>query len=336
MTAADRVAGSLCGLALGDAMGMPVEMFTREKILAAYGVIDGLMDGAPDNPISRGMKAGEVTDDTIMSMLTCQMLIERGGTVDARYLIDLIRAWSASDPKSRCVIGPSTRAAFEKIDAGMPLEEAGRQGVTNGASMKIAPIGAITRPTDRARLLDRVHALCMPTHNTRVAVSGAMAVAGAVSLAVEGEDNLQRIFDFALVCAQDGKTRGYDALSPDVSARMRLAWDAMPGFSCDADALQWIYDVIGTGLPVAQAVPAAFAVLRLGGGEPLRCASLSASMGGDTDTIGAMACAMAGAMRGMDSIPEGIRSQLERSGGFDFRGTAEQLALLRSCTESGR
>ena len=65
-----------------------------------------------------------------------------------------------------------------------------------------------------------------------------------------------------------------------------------------AARLQELYDVIGATLAISESVPAAFGVLALAGGDLRQTAIYAAALSGDADTIGAMACAIAGAWRG--------------------------------------
>ncbi|MFT4006448.1 MAG: ADP-ribosylglycohydrolase family protein [Lacrimispora sp.] len=84
-----------------------------------------------------------MTDDTIHTALVVDMLYGNRGRVDAMEFIRLLRRWVEHSPKSSAVIGPSTAKAMERIEAGVPMEEAGITGTTNGAAMKILPIGLI-------------------------------------------------------------------------------------------------------------------------------------------------------------------------------------------------
>ena len=74
-----RIRGALVGIAYGDSFGMPVEMWSREKIAAEYGRIREHLPGDDNNFISKGLKACEVTDDTINTILVIDMLSGSGG-----------------------------------------------------------------------------------------------------------------------------------------------------------------------------------------------------------------------------------------------------------------
>lgn len=61
----DKILGALYGQAIGDAMGMPTELWPIQKIQAKFGKnITTFLDGTEDNDIAINFKAGEYTDDT--------------------------------------------------------------------------------------------------------------------------------------------------------------------------------------------------------------------------------------------------------------------------------
>ena len=86
--------------------------------------------------------------------------------------------------------------------------------------------------------------------------------------------------------------------------------------------------ILGTGTMTSESVSAALAIAWYCR-EPMRCAKLCANLGGDTDTIGAMATAICGAAVGLDAFdPETVR-YLEETNGLDFRAMAERIVALR-------
>lgn len=119
----DKIIGALIGAAYGDAMGMPSEGWSRRRIRIELGEIRSFMPGPEDNIISKGLRRGEVTDDTINTIFTARMLCENGGKVNALDFIKKVREWAAADEKSMAVIGPSTAKAFDLLDRGIPIEE---------------------------------------------------------------------------------------------------------------------------------------------------------------------------------------------------------------------
>jgi ADP-ribosylglycohydrolase len=88
-----------------------------------------------------------------------------------------------------------------------------------------------------------------------------------------------------------------------VAARIAWALDLVEGCTIE-DGIDKVFDCIGTGVISQESVPAAFAVLKLAEGDAWKAAVIAANLGGDTDTIGAIAGAMAGACAGYDSLPK--------------------------------
>src|SRR5918999_3183936 len=124
----DRYAGTLLGLACGDALGGPVEFLNRDEIAARFptGVSEFIGGGwlmlAP----------GEVTDDTQQALILAESLTDDGLDLD-RLAAGLI-AWFRGDPKD---IGNTTRIALEALAAGTAPLEAGA-GAAAGAGGRFA------------------------------------------------------------------------------------------------------------------------------------------------------------------------------------------------------
>lgn len=74
-TVTDRPTAALVGLAIGDALGMPTQSMSRERIATTYGPVTGLRDAVADQPIAPSMRAGPVTDDTEQAVLVARLLM---------------------------------------------------------------------------------------------------------------------------------------------------------------------------------------------------------------------------------------------------------------------
>src|SRR5579862_7976723 len=154
----NRARGALYGLAIGDALGMPTQMLSRREIAERWGgMLRGFESAPPDHPIAAGLPAGAVTDDTEQAVLLGRLLLS--GRVDPRELADGLIAWERDMTArgSLDLLGPSTRRAIDAVLAGTPPEEAGRSGDTNGAAMRIAPVGILKSPDDLPTLVDAVY-----------------------------------------------------------------------------------------------------------------------------------------------------------------------------------
>ena len=127
-------------------------------------------------------------DELLVQQVLADLLVAGSGRIDPRRLADGLDRWEreAVARGSADLLGPSTRAAIQAVRDGVPPEQAGTNGTTNGAAMRIAPVGVAVPPTDVDALVDVVEQACLVSHHTSIAVAGAAAVAAVVSAGVEG------------------------------------------------------------------------------------------------------------------------------------------------------
>ena len=324
----DRALGALTGLAIGDALGMPTQTLPREAISLAGGVT-GFRAAAPDHPLAHGLPAGHVTDDTEQALLLADLLIEDGGRIEPTRLAHALAEWEEGMRRrgSEDLLGPSTSAAVQAVLAGVPADRSGSNGTTNGGAMRIAPIGIAVPPTDLEALVDRVEQACLVSHHTSVAIAGAAAVAAAVSAAVEGYD-VATTLALAIAAARSGARRGRWVAGGDVAAR--ITWAAELVHRQDvAVATDRVVALIGTSLATQESVPAAFAMLLLHPGDAWAACCAAASLGGDTDTIAAMAGAVAGALQGAAAFPAEAVATLEAVNDLGLDSRVDALLALR-------
>src|ERR1700722_16454682 len=104
------------------------------------------------------MPAGAVTDDTEQAVLLGRLLIDGDGRVDPGELAAALLGWERGMAArgSPDLLGPSTKRALLAVQAGVPPTETGRYGDTNGAAMRIAPVGIATAADPLPVLVDRV------------------------------------------------------------------------------------------------------------------------------------------------------------------------------------
>jgi ADP-ribosylglycohydrolase len=339
MKSSARARGALYGLAIGDALGMPTQLLSRREITERWGgLLAGFEPAPPGHPIAAGMPAGAVTDDTEQAVLLGRLLVRGGGEVDPRELASALVSWEydMAERGSLDLLGPSTKRAVAAVMAGMPPEEAGASGDTNGAAMRIAPVGiavALNPASCRAAridlpaLVDRVVAASRVTHNTGLALAGAAAVAAAVSAGVSGA-GVAGATALAIDAARIAADRGRWVAGADVAARIGWATGLVAGRT-QAQAAEVIYTLVGTSLATQESVPAAFAVLAAVPDDPWHACLLAASLGGDCDTIAAMAGAIAGACHGVTAFPPEAIAVIDAQG-LDLAPLADALYALRS------
>ena len=331
----DRALGALYGLAIGDALGMPTQLLSRQQITDRWGTrgLTGFEPAPPGHPVAAGMPAGSVTDDTEQAVLLGQLLVTGHGSVDPRAfataLIDWERDMAARG--SLDLLGPSTKRAIEAVLAGTPPEEAGAHGDTNGAAMRITPVGVATplagldRLAGLDHLIDQVQQASFVTHNTSIALAGAAAVAAAVSAGIDGATTAEAT-DVAYAAAKLAAARGHWVAGADVAAR--IAWAADLVQAAPERAAEFIYLLVGTSLATQESVPAAFGVLSAVPDDPWEACLLAASLGGDCDTIAAMAGAVTGACHGRAAFPPHAIATIDAHG-LRLDDLAESLLAIR-------
>jgi ADP-ribosylglycohydrolase len=320
----DRAKATMIGLAIGDALGMPSQTLSRQAIGREYGQISSFVAPFPGHPVSHGLVAGQVTDDTEQSLLLARRLIAEPDRFDdlgwAHDLLEWERDIRARG--LRDLLGPSSKAALDALLAGVSPEETGRRGTTNGAAMRIAPVGVMT-PPEPDLIAARVARTCRVTHNTGEAIAAASAVAMVVSMGTAGhgfEDSL----DAALQAARQGQMLGHPAGDADVAACIVNALEIGARGS-----LEVLIAGVGTSVKSRESVPAAFGLLRLAAGDPWRAMLLAANIGDDTDTIGAMTGAMGAACAGMQALPPAAVATVTRVNRLGIEDIATALVALR-------
>lgn len=325
-----RAYGALAGLALGDALGMPTQAMSPQQIQTVYGHVTGLVDGDKSQPYAPGMAAGSVTDDTEQALLIASLLLKGHGSglnLDASEFSHALLAWEDSmiERGSLDLLGPSTKAALERVRAGENPLRVGGEGTTNGAAMRVTPIGIAASTSDRQLFADAVWSSCQVTHATRQGFQSAALVAAAVSLGIDaGAADVTDLLWKAVAFVRSLPERGAWSPEPDVVAATHRALKlaAQP-----ASSLEWLAGQIGTSVASAQAIPMAFALLAR---DPSPRALLqAANLGGDTDTIGAIAGAILGASLGVEVFDAYGLAQVEQVSQLDLPSVATDLLALR-------
>ena len=301
-TRLDRAHGALLGLALSDALGMPTQSMSPAEIAEDYGTIDGLIAAGPRQRIAHGMPAGSITDDTEQALLLARLLIDGDGRLDQHAFAAALIAWEREmEAKgSLDLLGPSTKAAVQRILDGVPASESGRFGSTNGAAMRIAPVGIATSVSDLDAFVDAVVEASAVSHNTTLGIASAAAIGAAVSAGVDG-GTLSDAVEAALAAARIGERRGHWVAGGSIAARAEQAIELLAG-AAPSEHAHLLREVIGTSVASQESVVATIALLATAS-DPWQVLLLAAGLGGDTDTIAAMAGAVLGAVHGAAAWP---------------------------------
>jgi poly(ADP-ribose) glycohydrolase ARH3 len=293
----DRARGALVGTFVGDALGMPYEG-------APAGVIPDVLE-MEDARLGRGT----YTDDTQMMIALAESLL-RCDVVDPE---DLARAFRAHyDPRRG--YGGGTSRVIELWELGEPVEQAalrvfgGTGSLGNGAAMRVAPV-AVRFAEDEVLVATQAGRSARLTHAHPLGVDGALVQAAAIRAALDGEEPLEA----AVAAARTGELR---------ERLLTLNHACEAGLS--ADRLSGPGRRVGSSAPES-VPPAVVAAARATSFE--EAVTIAVHCGGDTDTVGAMAGAIAGARFGAAAIPPRWLDVLE-DGAYGRRHVEELAAAL--------
>ncbi|MBD0848928.1 ADP-ribosylglycohydrolase family protein [Pectobacterium versatile] len=330
----ERILGALYGQALGDAMGMPSELWPRTRVKAHFGWIDRFLPGPAENNAACYFGRGEFTDDTSMALSLADAIIECDGEINADAIGRHILKWAESfDAFNKNVLGPTSKIALKAIRQGTPVSELENNGVTNGAAMRASPLGCLLPAHDLDEFIDQVALASSPTHKSDLAIAGAVVVAWAISRAVDGA-SWQEIVDALPSVARHAQEKRITTFSASLAARLELALSIVRRANGTESASEQLYQLIGAGTSTIESVATAIAMVELAQTDPNRCAILCANLGGDTDTIGAMATAICGALHGVTAIDAALKQELDDINQLDFSRYASLLLQYRSAREA--
>ena len=186
----DRVRGCLLGLAVGDALGAPLEGLSPQQIKTHYGRVTNYVDGvvAWKRKPHRWRMPGLYTDDTQQALALCDVLLECR-RIDQDRLADLYMGlMTPKGPFSGAHrgIGRSFRHVLSSLEQGVPPNLAGQPTAGIGAAMRIAPV-ALYFGDETGPMFDSVMAASLMTHRDIRSLSGALAVAHGVRRLASGE-----------------------------------------------------------------------------------------------------------------------------------------------------
>jgi ADP-ribosylglycohydrolase len=295
---ADRAIGSLVGLAIGDALGAPLEFCAPEEAAQAVGRGLEMNGGGIWEP-------GEWTDDTAMALALAESIAERG-LIDLDDVARRYAAWAASGPKD---IGLTTRAALTQATCASDAREQARvlheqtgRTAGNGTVMRAAPIAFAAASAEDVSRAARTDAEL--THFDPAAGDASACLCAALVAIVTG--------DHPLEAARNTSTdsRVQDALA-DVGDDGAISERA--GGS--------EFGVAWTALAVGLHALTEF-------GDFASGVSFAISLGRDTDTNAAVAGALLGAEVGPAGVPERWVAQLRD------RGRIEKAARAASTSSS--
>ena len=289
-----RARGAFLGLAVGDALGAPVEFMTRGEIKDKYGVLKEMVGGG-----WLRLKPGQVTDDTEMSLCIARAIARAGGW-SLTGIADNLAGWLKSKPidvGDTCRRGIRNYMLREIIETPVNEWDGG-----NGAAMRNLPVGLFTLG-DPALLEQCTLQQAHITHNQPVSDAASIYFGRMLHLALTGR-SMQRLRREADQLVEQYHTFSFDP-----------------------------YKGLATGYVVDTMQTVFHCFFRSRSFEG--CVVETVNQGGDADTTGAIAGALAGAYYGEEGIPARWLKKLDKKLVAEINELAEALVRLSPLAKSG-
>ena len=295
-TIEDRSLGCLLGVACGDILGANVEKVSREEIKLWHGRVHNFLDSA-------GRPYGHYTDDTEMTLALASSLVtvER---IDGAHCSSNYAKFFARPPARG--YGRATKQVLEALNEGADYRYTGTLMIptgsyANGGVMRIAPVGIAFRNAPDVVLYKAVKIALQATHVHPEGIDGAWLQAKIVGWLVKIEPkhfNSQVFLNWLQTVA---KTEASRASLIKLERALREGWstEKLLEEACAPDENGKVFQI-----RAVEALTCALWSFIQNYKDPEECIVQAVGLGGDSDTIGAIAGAQAGALHGTDWIPK--------------------------------
>jgi ADP-ribosylglycohydrolase/tetratricopeptide (TPR) repeat protein len=303
-----RFEGGVVAYAAGDALGVPWEGRPPSEID---------LERVAELPARGGWPRGSTSDDTAQLLLVARCLIDASGRPTRRELLERL---DAALPDMRGV-GPSTSAAVERFRrTGTVPGEPGaddrewRTAASNGAAMRALPIGWALPASADDRRRELTIELSGATHGAPTALAAACLVAAMAAWSVE---------DAGAGAVLEAARRELEWLAgafPEAARELAIVGRAAEG--------GWRPGPGGVPLDAAKTAAAVVHVLRQHD-RPETALPYAVSLGGDTDTVAAIAGGILGCCATGESATLPWLEAVELDGLGDLGAVAAGLRELR-------
>ncbi|MCS7464524.1 ADP-ribosylglycohydrolase family protein [Paenibacillus doosanensis] len=260
----DKIKGGLYGVAIGDALGGTTEFMTAGEIKAQYGYITEIIGGGVWH-----LEPGEVTDDTMMTLCVAEGILENPAA-PLEPIGRLFLKWYRSRPKD---IGSTIRRAFENYEdhwfeaaflADLDLGQSGG----NGSLMRCLPAALAYQEIFDLEKVSRMQSKM--THYDERCSEACVIYNRIAHRLLRGEEIGSAVRSEVAGTEYEGCIKGAPNCEPS-------------GFV--VHTFKWVLHILLSSADFSEVVQKA------------------ANLGGDSDTIGAIAGGLAGISCGYRSIP---------------------------------
>ncbi len=284
-----RAHGCLLGQLAGDALGSQVEFESPSTIRARYP--EGMWELTGGGP--HGTIAGQPTDDSELALMLARSIVA-AGRYDAEQAAAAYGYWYRSHPYD---IGGTTRRALEPaLTLHRPRElataiaaAADPRSESNGSLMRVSPLAIYGFALGPDALAELAREDCRLTHPSPVCQEACAVYVVAAAHAIASGETAAQVYRFTVDWAERA------GREPSVLAALHAAGRELP-----PDFMRnqgWVLIALQNAFYQLLHAPSA--------GEGIVATVMQ---GGDTDTNGAIAGALLGAVHGRESLPRSWRN----------------------------
>ena len=334
----NKILGSLICAAVGDSIGAATENLPFKAIREKYhGQLRTFV--APDrSAFAYGNEIGEITDDFSQTYLLAKEIVKNHGAIDKTVVEKMLLEWSAIPRWFDRFAGPTTRFAIENIKSGYAgkgeivrteVVDYARQA-TNGAAMKISPAG-LFHPCEIDQAIQDACTIASVTHDNDLAIAGACATAAAIAYAFREDATVDGLIEASIYGAEKGEELGSKIRivgGPNVAERIRLALKIAQEPITKEEKMEKIYNWVGTGLHISEAVPAAIGIIKICSGDALDATFEAINIGYDTDTVACITGSIVGAFEGAGPQMRSYMETIDQANQIDIEQLADDMTAL--------
>jgi len=318
----DRARGCMAGLAIGDALGRPVEGMSNIEIREKYGSINDFLLVSPGG-----------SDDTEYAILTAKAILEYGLNVTSDQFADYWRTKVVTQSAPFAGAGFSEMSAIHNLRKGLqpPFSGQHAHAWSDGLAMRVAPIAVVS--VGDYELAQRITKADGEVSHSGEGIWAGQAISAAIVAAIDGE-NSHNIFQKSLNAVPENSwTYGNLLKVQEILKISELTLEEkVDQLLAKLAVTEYFYADLAP-----EAVALALAAVLFGEDDFATTLLFAVNLGRDADTIAAMAGAIVGAQCGYSEIPINWRTAivtvkgtcLEFAAGINPMELADELVSLR-------
>ena len=342
----NKILGCILGAAVGDAMGSATETRSTRQIEETFGGRVTEFKTPPSDTLARGRKAGQVTDAFSIPYYLTKHLLAEGGKASREVGERALLEWGETEYFVPFA-GMTTRNVVNRLKQNQSMgtwEYAGRLGTklykshyyalsSNGAACKAYPEGLLSHGDIDKAIQDTVE-ITMSSHDDPYSISGACAVAVAVSEALKEDTSIFRIVEAAKNASIKGEELArkrediWTYPGPSVTKRIEMAVQIAMHSDDKKSIVEELQKRIGSGPAISETVPTALGILIANQGDLMEAIYDAVNIGDETSAIACVVGAIAGTYHGANAFPDGYLEFLEKQNSMELRRQAEGIQAI--------